>query len=51
MDGYVTWVVVPYKFQSMGQHPLLHLGILAIEKEAFGSPSTTVANLCVKYLY
>ena len=26
-------------------HTPLHLGVVAIEKEAFGSPSTTVTNL------
>ena len=28
----------------MEWHPLLHLGVVAIEKGAFGSPSTKVAN-------
>ena len=28
----------------MEQHPLLHLGVVAIEKGAFGSPVTTVVN-------
>ena len=28
----------------MKKHPPLHLSVVAIEKGAFGSPSTTVAN-------
>ena len=28
----------------MEYHPPLHLGVEAIEKETFGSPSTNVAN-------
>ena len=28
----------------MELHPLLHLGVVAIEKGAFGSPLTEVAN-------
>ena len=27
------------------QHPPLYISVIAIKKEAFGSPSTTVANL------
>ena len=30
--------------QGKKRHPPLHLGVVAIEKRAFGSPSTTVAN-------
>ena len=29
--------------------PSLHLGVVAIEKEAFGSPSTNVANFTLLY--
>ena len=29
----------------------LHLGVVAIEKGAFGSPSTTVANFIYIYIY
>ena len=31
--------------------PHLHLGVVAIEKGAFGSPSTTVANFTYFYIY
>ena len=31
----------------MELHPPLHLSVVAIEKGAFGSPSTTVANLYI----
>ena len=30
------------------KHPLLHLGVVAIEKGAFWSPSTMVANLLLQ---
>ena len=35
-----------YKVRIKGkvEHPLLHLSVVAIEKEAFGSPSTKVTN-------
>ena len=29
----------------------LHLGVLAIEKGAFGSPSATVANFAIYIMY
>ena len=32
-------------------YPPLHLGVVAIEKGAFSSPSTTVANFTLLYLY
>ena len=35
----------------MEQHPPLHLGIVAVEKGAFGSPSTKVANFTFIYIY
>ena len=31
--------------------PALHLGVVAIEKGVFWSPSTTVANLLTTYIY
>ena len=35
----------------MGEHPPLHLSIVAIEKGTFGSPSTKVANFFFFYFY
>ena len=32
------------QFRERSKHPPLHLGVVAIEKGAFGPPSTTVAN-------
>ena len=32
------------EYPAKEQRPPLHLGVVAIEKGAFGSPSTTVAN-------
>ena len=32
------------QFSEKEQRPPLHLSVVAIEKRAFGSPSTTVAN-------
>ena len=34
-----------------GVAPRLHLGVVAIEKGAFGSPSTMVANFTFFYLF
>ena len=36
-----------YKVCIKGKHPPLHLSVVAIEKEAFGSPSTTVAKFAL----
>ena len=36
--------MVKWSNPEKGVAPSLHLGIVAIEKGAFGSPSTTVAN-------
>ena len=33
----------------MMQHPPLHLGVVTIEKGAFGSPSTKVSNFTYFY--
>ena len=37
--------------QGMEYRPPLHLGVVAIEKGAFGSPSTKVANFTFTYIY
>ena len=37
--------------QVNGLHPPLHLGVVAIEKEAFGSPSTTVSQFTTHTQY
>ena len=34
-----------------GERPPLHIGIVAIEKGAFGSPSTTVFNFTLQLIY
>ena len=34
-----------------GVAPPLHLGVVAIEKGAYGSPSTMVANFTYLYIY
>ena len=34
----------------MELHPPIHFGVVAIEKEAFGSPSTKVANFTTVWL-
>ena len=36
--------------QGKLSHPPLHLGVVAIEKRAFGSPSTMVGQLTI-YIY
>ena len=36
---------VKWSNPGMEERPLLYLGVVAIEKGAFGSPSTMVANL------
>ena len=35
----------------MEWHPPLHLGVVAIEKGAFGSPTTKVSNFTFIYIY
>ena len=41
-----------YKVRVKGkvERSTLHLGVVAIEKGAFGSPSVTVANQTVQYV-
>ena len=50
--GYISGRVIP-KTQKMGKkyRPPLHLGVVAIEKGAFGSPSTMFANFTYIYIY
>ena len=43
----LTLSIISGAIQGMKKRPPLHLGVVAIEKEAFGSQSTNVANLCV----
>ena len=42
---------LPVFAQGKKYHPPLHLGVVAIEKGAFGSHSTTVVNLTDFYLF
>ena len=35
----------------MEYHPPLHLGVVAIEKGAFESPSTKITNFTYSYIY
>ena len=37
--------------KGMDKSPRLHLGLVAIERGAFGSPLTTVANFAYFYFY
>ena len=41
---------VKWSIQGMEKHPPLHCGVVAIEKGAFGSPSTKVANFTLPYI-
>ena len=40
-----------WNIQGMEWRPPLHLGVVAIEKGAFGSPSTMVANFTFNFTY
>ena len=43
----VLWLYNSTYQEESGAIPLLHLGVVAIEKAAFWSPSTTVANFTI----
>ena len=47
---YMVRIKVKWKNPGKGVVPPLHLGVVGIEKGAFGSPSTTVANFTFNFI-